>query len=376
MLRYFTSILFGLAVMMAGLCNAVPITIYVDDSNSNPNPDGTLGNPFPTINQGLIAATDGDTVQVSPGTYPEEVEIRKNITLAGTDRETCIIQTPAPNYGITINSFPVGGKFASIRSVKILQGNTFLDYDQEDGEDTGAIQIPVPGGTGIIIAGAGAGVTIDNVHVSSFAVGLDSTFGFSGGHITNSTFDQNEVGLMLNSTFTDVSTNLITTNISEGVVCVSCGTNFSNNTITGNGIGVLLLNDEPVVSGEQIGMMFDRPQVITASYSDSPSDTQSTSAIFRVNMITENQQAGVFIQTAEDAVPDFGTTADPGRNTFRGNGNPTFVNHSPRMIHAEGNVWGDYGTLKEIRENAILDHNKDSSAGVVIIDKSQEDIQL
>jgi parallel beta-helix repeat protein len=42
--------------------NAAPI--YVDKSNSDPNADGTLGNPFSTIQLALDAATDGDTVIV------------------------------------------------------------------------------------------------------------------------------------------------------------------------------------------------------------------------------------------------------------------------------------------------------------------------
>jgi hypothetical protein len=40
--------------------NAIPI--YVDKSNTDPNANGTLGNPFSTIQLALDAATDGDTV--------------------------------------------------------------------------------------------------------------------------------------------------------------------------------------------------------------------------------------------------------------------------------------------------------------------------
>lgn len=54
---------------------AAAATIYVDDSNTTRAEDGTRAYPYNTINEGIAAASDGDTVLVMPGTYEENVTL-------------------------------------------------------------------------------------------------------------------------------------------------------------------------------------------------------------------------------------------------------------------------------------------------------------
>lgn len=68
-------------------------TIYVDDSAA-PGGDGTIEHPFQKIQDGIDAANYGDTVIVLSGSYNEEVVMKQNITLIGSDSHFPEITAP------------------------------------------------------------------------------------------------------------------------------------------------------------------------------------------------------------------------------------------------------------------------------------------
>jgi uncharacterized protein (TIGR02145 family) len=82
--------LFGLSVRCVR--DPVPETIFIPQD-------------YPTIQAGIDATSDGDTVLVSAGTYVENVNFNgKNIALIGVDRETTIIDGNQSGSVVTFNS--------------------------------------------------------------------------------------------------------------------------------------------------------------------------------------------------------------------------------------------------------------------------------
>jgi len=70
--------------------NAI-ITIYVDDDNTDGPWDGSDEHPYKNIQDAINNANDGDAIYTHSGTYSENVEVDKSVTLIGEDKETTII---------------------------------------------------------------------------------------------------------------------------------------------------------------------------------------------------------------------------------------------------------------------------------------------
>lgn len=71
--------------------------------------DGDVVQVFPTIQSAIDAANDGDVIKVLPGTYTEQLNITKSLTIIGSGVNSTIIEAPAPikNIKHNINGLPL-----------------------------------------------------------------------------------------------------------------------------------------------------------------------------------------------------------------------------------------------------------------------------
>ncbi len=97
--------------------------IYVDDSNTEGPWDGSIQYPYRTIQDGIQAADDGDTVYVFNGTYTENINIDKSLSLIGENKHNTIIDGHQEGCSINLVS-----ENAAIKKFTIIGGG----FDTDD----------------------------------------------------------------------------------------------------------------------------------------------------------------------------------------------------------------------------------------------------
>ena len=105
------------------ICGATAVTTWhVATTGSDAQGSGTLASPLATIQLGINAATEGDTVLVAPGEYFENIIIAKSdksLISSGGPLQTII---NGNNEGMVINGFEKGSRF-TVDGFTIKNGN-------------------------------------------------------------------------------------------------------------------------------------------------------------------------------------------------------------------------------------------------------------
>ncbi len=126
--------------------------IFVSTTGSNDNGDGSIGNPYQTIQYVLDnVAMQGDTIILRGGTYPEKIRIREpNITIRSKSDEWAIIQIPYDVDGEDICVyFDVDSSYSKLQRVEVIGGYYYglkfeTKWDWGDPDDrTGASHIEI-----------------------------------------------------------------------------------------------------------------------------------------------------------------------------------------------------------------------------------------
>ena len=258
---------------------------HVSTDGSDQNGDGSEENPFATIQHGIDATSDGDTVSVAAGTYVENINYNgKNIVVQGEDRETTIIDGDSNGSVVVFNggedSTAVLTGFSIINGSSSESGGGIL-CDQSSPTITGCI---ISGNT----AGGGGGIGCEN---NSNPLITDCTI--VNNEATNNSDEGGGGGIKCREGSSPTLSNLtITSNTAVwgggGIFCL----NYSNPTITdviiedngmegdGYGGGISLGNSSPLLTNVVI--------IGNAAYSGGGCDIYISNPIFTNVTIIDN----------------------------------------------------------------------------------------
>jgi pectin methylesterase-like acyl-CoA thioesterase len=64
----------------------------------------TVGADYDEIQDAIDAASSGDTIEVYPGTYNEQLTIDKQVHIVGVDRDACIVSCSTTGYVVEFQS--------------------------------------------------------------------------------------------------------------------------------------------------------------------------------------------------------------------------------------------------------------------------------
>jgi parallel beta-helix repeat protein len=209
-------------------------TIYVSNSGSDINGDGSQGNPYGTIGKGTAEAASGDTVSVAAGTYNENVSLKNGVRIIGAGSGITTIQglgtaqvvdgTAVQNaeisgFTITGSSSTTSGMYCADCTGLVIRQNSIID----NGDSTTS--------NGILLTGASTALIEHNVITGNATSGI--TIGGTSRVI--------------------VRNNIIAQNSDCGIFHNSSGTSYIiNNVIDRNG----------TVSGGRSGILTWEPDVI------------------------------------------------------------------------------------------------------------------
>jgi parallel beta-helix repeat protein len=224
-------------------CPAYGKTIYVR-ANANPSGDGTQEFPYRTIREGITEASSGDTVFVFNGTYNENINITKNLTLMGESKESTFIDGGGNGHVIdaigTYNSKihvhilrltirNAGGEISGFDCV------TFSYVTTSEIADNNILNSQ--NGEGISLAHCEV-ITIRNNHITNNDAAGISLTDSNYNTIQNNIIQNNQKGIHLASfsAYNQIISNSLRDNIMYGVYVIQSSSNsFSGNDFTNNG---------------------------------------------------------------------------------------------------------------------------------------------
>ena len=283
------------------------VTLYVNPATGNDAAAGTLQAPFKTLTRSLQQAQDGTTIQLAPGTYNSATG------------EAFPLAIPA---GVTVL-----GNEASMGSGILIEGSgAFLSptfaYQNVTFQLENNAQL--------------RGVTVTNRAVRGTAVWVEST----APTIAKNTFTNcNREGVFATGNASPlILDNVFVQNSANGISIVrNTKGEVRGNVCQQTGFGMAIGdNAAPLVVDNKI---FENRSGIVLSDAARP--------VLRQNLIEKNTSIGLVV--ISNALPDLGSSQDPGGNVIRDNGEFDLQNATSVKLVAVGNQ------LDPTRVNGLVD---------------------
>ncbi|MBI2357716.1 MAG: right-handed parallel beta-helix repeat-containing protein [Deltaproteobacteria bacterium] len=318
----FTMALLGLMVIGAQGA-AAQVTHWVNDDDPNgggyASPGTSCSDPgYPTVQAAINAATSGDTIQVCAGTYVENVNLAKSLTLlgaqAGVDaRGRVATESTITAAAGTLLTLLTGSAGSTIDGFTFLGGSRAIESQSGPIDGLQLLNNRIQGftGNGVFLNDNGINITVDQNDIDgSSKVGGGGLFhldqdNFDGFHFTN-----NRVVNGITGTGFFVDGNRNVDKSTAGARTPLFSGNFIDNNQTGVNLGRKAWGDGPITANTFSNNLFDGLQ-------GGPKDSLITQ-----NDFDSNGRSGL-------ALTGFGGTTDPTRgaqgntvaqNCFTGNG--------------------------------------------------------
>ena len=211
--------------------------ICVSPTGDDTNGDGTIENPYKTIQRGIYRVGPGDIVQASPGIYEENIILISNLTVLGSCAENTIITAAGGNivtannvYNVSLSGFTIDGQGSADNGVMCSGTTSEMQISNNI----------IIGATTGIICSDNAKVTIKNNTIChNFSYGIlceNSTQVF----VKENTIESNYNGVCgKSSAILTIDNNFILTNGEHAIICFNTvHADIYNNVIAKNGNGI------------------------------------------------------------------------------------------------------------------------------------------
>jgi parallel beta helix pectate lyase-like protein/thrombospondin type 3 repeat protein len=317
---------------------AMAKTYYVDGSNVQPNPDGSIGNPFVTVTAALTTAKSGDTVQVLPGTYAETLTLKSGVNLIGAGAALTTLQGNGTAPVVTANAVIIGTRLEGFRitagggtsgaGVRSLFGSPTIANNVIEGNTSKGTALLSARGGGIYLYQSGAQI-VDNIirdnHAGTVA---DGNGGLGGGifsRLGSPRISRNVIsGNTALASFDAYSAYVF--GYGGGVEIQLSAATVTDNQISGNtaglgGGGIDIYGGSAIVMGNTIdGNRADPPAAAPPgfSYGGGMTIVATSSPTFLDNLVTSN--------VARDGGGGVDLYPPPGSTTLRYRANDVFGN--------------------------------------------------
>jgi len=226
--------------------------IYVNDDNTNGPWDGTKDHPYQYIQDAIDTSTNYDTIHVYTGTYQENLNIDKTLTIHGLPHEPTTSHEPFTENNPIINgnnqgsSIKITQKNCTITGFTIKNGYTGIHIHNTTKALITENEIIHNNRYGIWITKSTKNTITQNIIQANEETGIEIEFNSYENIISHNTITLNEFrGINIEWSYQNlIGNNTINENTNEGIFLCSNNDIVFNNSITTNRYGIYLFKNK------------------------------------------------------------------------------------------------------------------------------------